>query len=102
EGRSGRPEPVTESVAGLAGPRVIVVMVRAGQATDGVIGERVPLLDEGDILVDCGNAHYADTRRREAALRAHGVHFVGCGVSGGEEGALNGPSIMPGGPRQAY
>ena len=95
-------ESVTEFIASLARPRVIVVMVQAGQATDAVIGELVPLLDEGDILMDCGNAHYADTRRREAALRAHGVHFVGCGVSGGEEGALNGPSIMPGGPRQAY
>ena len=95
-------ESMTEFVASLARPRVIVVMVKAGQATDAVIGELVPLLDEGDILMDCGNAHYADTRRREAALRAHGVHFVGCGVSGGEEGALNGPSIMPGGPRQAY
>src|SRR5215469_6619765 len=95
-------ESMKEFVASLARPRVIVVMVKAGQATDAVIGELVPLLDEGDILMDCGNAHYADTRRREAALRAHGVHFVGCGVSGGEEGALNGPSIMPGGPRQAY
>ncbi|HET8583889.1 MAG TPA: NADP-dependent phosphogluconate dehydrogenase, partial [Jatrophihabitans sp.] len=61
-----------------------------------------PLLDDGDIIVDCGNAHYADTRRREAALAERGLHFVGCGVSGGEEGALNGPSIMPGGSAHSY
>ncbi len=59
-----------------------------------------PLLDDGDIVIDCGNAHFADTRRREAALREHGLHFVGCGVSGGEEGALLGPSIMPGGSKR--
>ena len=62
----------------------------------------MPLLDEGDIVVDAGNAHFADTRRREAALREKGLHFVGSGVSGGEEGALNGPSIMPGGSPESY
>ncbi|HWF80386.1 MAG TPA: NADP-dependent phosphogluconate dehydrogenase, partial [Streptosporangiaceae bacterium] len=62
----------------------------------------VPLLDDGDIVIDCGNAHYTDTRRREADLRARGLHFVGSGVSGGEEGALNGPSIMPGGSAESY
>ncbi len=62
----------------------------------------MPLLDEDDIVIDCGNAHYVDTRRREAALSEHGLHFVGCGVSGGEEGALHGPSIMPGGSAQSY
>jgi len=67
-----------------------------------VIDELVPLLDQGDIVMDCGNAHYTDTRRREAALRERGLHFVGCGVSGGEEGALNGPSIMPGGSAESY
>jgi 6-phosphogluconate dehydrogenase len=67
-----------------------------------VINELVPLLEEGDIVVDCGNAHFMDTRRREHALREHGLHFVGCGVSGGEEGALNGPSIMPGGSKESY
>ena len=77
-------------------------MVKAGDPTDAVIDELVPLLDEGDIVIDCGNAHYADTRRREAALREHGLHFVGCGVSGGEEGALKGPSIMPGGSAESY
>jgi 6-phosphogluconate dehydrogenase len=76
--------------------------VKAGAGTDAVIDELVPLLEEGDIVVDCGNSQYTDTRRREAALRDHGLHFVGCGVSGGEEGALNGPSIMPGGSAESY
>jgi 6-phosphogluconate dehydrogenase len=77
-------------------------MVKAGEPTDAVIDELTPLLDEGDIIVDCGNAHYADTRRRESALSDKGIHFVGCGVSGGEEGALLGPSIMPGGSKHSY
>jgi 6-phosphogluconate dehydrogenase len=77
-------------------------MVQAGPATDAVISEMVPLLDKGDIVVDCGNSHFTDTQRREAELRDHGLHFVGCGVSGGEEGALNGPSIMPGGSPESY
>ena len=66
-------------------------MVKAGEATDAVIDELVPLLDEDDIVVDAGNAHFADTVRREEALAEHGLHFVGMGVSGGEEGALHGP-----------
>src|SRR3954468_8909284 len=89
-------------VASLERPRAVIIMVKAGEATDAVINELVPLLDEDDIVIDCGNAHYADTRRRESALSGHGLHFVGCGVSGGEEGALNGPSIMPGGSAQSY
>ncbi|PZS34745.1 MAG: phosphogluconate dehydrogenase (NADP(+)-dependent, decarboxylating) [Pseudonocardiales bacterium] len=95
-------ESMAEFVASLAKPRAVIVMVKAGEPTDAVISELVPLLDEGDIVIDCGNAHYADTRRREAQLKEHGLHFVGCGVSGGEEGALNGPSIMPGGSKQSY
>jgi 6-phosphogluconate dehydrogenase len=95
-------ESMKDFVASLRPPRAIIVMVKAGAGTDAVIEELVPLLDEGDIVVDCGNAHYTDTRRREAALREQGLHFVGCGVSGGEEGALNGPSIMPGGSRESY
>ena len=95
-------ESMTGFVASLARPRAIIIMVKAGEATDAVIDELVPLLDQGDIVVDCGNAHFLDTRRREAALRAHGLHFVGCGVSGGEEGALHGPSIMPGGSAESY
>ena len=102
EGRFVPSESTAGFVASLRRPRAIIVMVQAGAATDAVINELVPLLDEGDIVVDCGNAHYTDTRRREAALRERGLHFVGCGVSGGEEGALNGPSIMPGGSAESY
>jgi 6-phosphogluconate dehydrogenase len=89
-------------VASLARPRTAIVMVQAGVATDAVIDELAALLEPGDIVVDAGNAHFPDTIRREAALRAKGLHFVGTGVSGGEEGALNGPSIMPGGTVEAY
>ena len=89
-------------VASLRRPRAVIIMVKAGAATDAVIGELAPLLEEGDIVVDCGNSQYTDTRRREAELRDRGLHFVGCGVSGGEEGALNGPSIMPGGSAESY
>jgi 6-phosphogluconate dehydrogenase len=95
-------ESMTDFVASLTRPRAIIVMVKAGQPTDAVIDELVPLLDRGDIIVDCGNAHFADTGRRQAALAARGLHFVGCGVSGGEEGALHGPSIMPGGSAESY
>jgi 6-phosphogluconate dehydrogenase len=102
EGTFVASESMKDFVASLARPRAIIAMVQAGQATDAVIEELVPLLDQGDIVVDCGNAHYTDTRRREAALREDGLHFVGCGVSGGEEGALNGPSIMPGGSTESY
>lgn len=89
-------------VASLERPRRVVIMVKAGPATDAVIDELVELLDEGDIVIDAGNAHFPDTRRREAALKEKGLHFVGTGVSGGEEGALNGPSIMPGGSVESY
>jgi 6-phosphogluconate dehydrogenase len=95
-------ESLEDFVASLSKPRAVIIMVQAGPATDAVIDDLTPLLDDGDIIVDCGNAHYADTRRREAALSDVGLHFVGCGVSGGEEGALNGPSIMPGGSKHAY
>ncbi|WP_055586713.1 NADP-dependent phosphogluconate dehydrogenase [Peterkaempfera griseoplana] len=89
-------------VAALQRPRRLIVMVQAGRPTDDVIAEYAPLLDPGDVVVDGGNAHFADTRRREAALRERGIHFLGTGISGGEEGALNGPSIMPGGSPEAY
>ena len=91
-----------EFVASLQRPRRIVIMVNAGPATDAVIDEFAPLLEKGDMLIDGGNAHFKDTRRREAHLKEQGIHFVGMGVSGGEEGALNGPSIMPGGSAQSY
>jgi 6-phosphogluconate dehydrogenase len=102
EGAFVASESMPDFVASLKQPRAIIIMVKAGEPTDAVIDELVPLLDEGDIVVDCGNAHYTDTRRREAALRRRGLHFVGCGVSGGEVGALNGPSIMPGGSPESY
>jgi len=89
-------------VASLERPRRLVIMVNAGPATDAVIDEFAPLLEQGDMIIDGGNAHFLDTRRREAALRERGLHFVGMGVSGGEEGALNGPSIMPGGSAESY
>ncbi|WP_297081501.1 NADP-dependent phosphogluconate dehydrogenase [uncultured Demequina sp.] len=95
-------ETLEDFVASLEKPRQVVIMVQAGGPTDAVIDALIPLLDQGDIIVDAGNAHYADTRRREAALREQGLHFVGSGVSGGEEGALLGPSIMPGGPAESY
>ena len=91
-----------EFVASLERPRRLVIMVNAGPATDAVIEEFAPLLEPGDMIIDGGNAHFLDTRRREAALREQGIHFVGMGVSGGEEGALNGPSIMPGGSPESY
>ncbi|MGW6200903.1 NADP-dependent phosphogluconate dehydrogenase [Kribbella sp. NPDC055110] len=89
-------------VESLEQPRKVIIMVKAGAPTDAVIDELVPLLAEGDIVVDAGNAHFLDTRRRESALKEKGLHFVGSGVSGGEEGALNGPSIMPGGSPESY
>ncbi|NLE96379.1 MAG: NAD(P)-binding domain-containing protein, partial [Propionibacterium sp.] len=89
-------------VASLQKPRVAIIMVKAGAATDAVIEQLAERMDEGDIIVDCGNTLFHDTRRREAALKERGLHFVGVGVSGGEEGALWGPSIMPGGSRESY
>ena len=91
-----------ELVASLEKPRRIMMMVKAGAATDATIDTFAPLLEDGDILIDGGNAFYKDTQRREIALRDKGIHFVGVGVSGGEEGALNGPSIMPGGSAHSY
>ena len=102
EGTFVASESMADFVASLERPRKVVIMVKAGAATDAVIGELVPLLDAGDIVIDAGNAHFPDTVRREAELKAHGLHFVGTGVSGGEEGALLGPSIMPGGSPESY
>lgn len=91
-----------ELVASLEKPRKIMLMVQAGQVTDQVIASLIPLLDEKDILIDGGNTYYTDTVRRSQLAEQHGIHFIGAGVSGGEEGALKGPSIMPGGPKEAY
>ncbi|HEY6737906.1 MAG TPA: NADP-dependent phosphogluconate dehydrogenase, partial [Actinopolymorphaceae bacterium] len=95
-------ETLADLVAVLKKPRTVIIMVKAGASTDTVIDELAGLLEPGDIIVDGGNAHYLDTRRRETALQAKGLHFVGAGISGGEEGALHGPSIMPGGTAESY
>jgi 6-phosphogluconate dehydrogenase len=93
---------VKDLVASLKRPRTIMIMVKAGGAVDAVIDELAPLLEPGDILIDGGNTHYPDTTRRTKALIEKGLLFVGTGVSGGEEGALKGPSIMPGGNPDAW
>ncbi|MGR4881233.1 NADP-dependent phosphogluconate dehydrogenase [Streptomyces sp. LARHCF249] len=102
EGAFVAAESAKEFVDALERPRRIVVMVKAGDPTDAVIHEFAPLLEEGDVIIDGGNAHFQDTRRREKELRGQGIHFVGVGISGGEEGALLGPSIMPGGSQESY
>ncbi|MEV6421171.1 NADP-dependent phosphogluconate dehydrogenase [Streptomyces sp. NPDC051662] len=102
EGAFVAAESAAEFVAALERPRRLVIMVKAGEPTDAVIEEFAPLLEDGDVIIDGGNAHFADTRRRERELRERGIHFVGVGISGGEEGALHGPSIMPGGSAESY
>ncbi|MBN3786953.1 NADP-dependent phosphogluconate dehydrogenase [Burkholderia sp. Ac-20353] len=91
-----------EFVGSLETPRRILMMVKAGEATDATIAALKPLLEKGDVLIDGGNTHFTDTIRRNQELAQSGLHFIGTGVSGGEEGALRGPSIMPGGQRDAY
>jgi 6-phosphogluconate dehydrogenase len=93
---------VEDLVAALKRPRKVMIMVKAGPPVDDVINEVAPLLEPGDILIDGGNTHYPDTTRRTRDLKAKGLLFVGTGVSGGEEGALKGPSIMPGGNPDAW
>jgi 6-phosphogluconate dehydrogenase len=93
---------VKELVAALKRPRKVMVMVKAGPAVDQVLEEVAPLLEPGDILIDGGNTHYPDTTRRTKTLKARGLLYIGTGVSGGEEGALRGPSIMPGGDPAAW
>jgi len=93
---------VAEWVGALQPPRVLMSMVKAGDAVDAVIGEVAPHLEKGDVLIDGGNSLFRDTQRRHEELAAQGIRFMGVGVSGGEQGALEGPSIMPGGPRDAY
>lgn len=95
-------ESIESFVASLEKPRRALIMVQAGKATDAVIGQLADAMEEGDIIIDGGNSLYTDTIRREAELRERGLHFVGAGISGGEEGALNGPSIMPGGSEKSY
>jgi 6-phosphogluconate dehydrogenase len=93
---------IDDFVASLSRPRTALVMVQAGSGTDAVIDQLADLFEDGDIIVDGGNADFHDTIRREADLKKKGLHFVGAGISGGEEGALHGPSIMPGGSDEAY
>ncbi|KON87134.1 6-phosphogluconate dehydrogenase [Sporosarcina globispora] len=93
---------IEEFVDSLEKPRKIMLMVKAGGPTDATIEQLKPLLDKGDILIDGGNTFFVDTQRRNKELSELGIHFIGTGVSGGEEGALKGPSIMPGGQKEAY
>ncbi|WP_270790117.1 MULTISPECIES: NADP-dependent phosphogluconate dehydrogenase [Enterococcus] len=93
---------IEDFVAAIEKPRRILLMVKAGAATDATIKELLPHLDKGDILIDGGNTFFKDTIRRNEELANSGINFIGTGVSGGEEGALKGPSIMPGGQKEAY
>ena len=95
-------ETLEDFVGSLATPRRLILMVKAGAATDAMIDQVAPLLSPGDIVVDGGNSYFQDTRRREAKLREMDLHFVGTGISGGEVGALEGPAIMPGGSPHSY
>ncbi|WP_348731530.1 NADP-dependent phosphogluconate dehydrogenase [uncultured Mycolicibacterium sp.] len=102
DGNFVRSETIAEFLDSLEKPRRVLIMVKAGEPTDAVINELADAMEDGDIIIDGGNALYTDTIRREKAMRERGLHFVGAGISGGEEGALNGPSIMPGGPAESY
>jgi 6-phosphogluconate dehydrogenase len=102
EGRFLPTHALAEFVAAIARPRPLLIMVKAGPPVDQVIGDLIPHLEPGDIVIDGGNSQYTDTNRRARELKAKGFRFVGMGVSGGEEGALLGPSMMPGGEREAY
>lgn len=102
EGAFVASDSIAAFVASLERPRRALIMVQAGKATDAVIEQLADAMEPGDIIIDGGNSLYTDTIRREAAMSERGIHFVGAGISGGEEGALNGPSIMPGGPAESY
>src|SRR5438034_1428084 len=93
---------IEEFIAALKRPRKAMMMIKAGKPVDQVIAEVAPLLEKGDVLIDGGNSLFTDTQRRFQDLEGKGIHYVGCGVSGGEEGALKGPSLMPGGSRESY
>src|SRR5215470_17287784 len=91
-----------EFAAALTRPRKAMIMVKAGAPVDSVISQLAPLFEKGDVIIDGGNSLFTDTQRRGKELESRGIHFVGCGVSGGEEGALKGPSLMPGGSRESW
>ena len=93
---------VADLVAALKRPRIVMLMVKAGPPVDAVIEQLLPYVEPGDIIIDGGNSFFKDTERRAQYLAERGIHFLGVGISGGEEGARHGPSIMPGGPREAY
>jgi 6-phosphogluconate dehydrogenase len=95
-------ENVADFVAGIRKPRAVMMLVPAGPVVDSVISDLLPHLDEGDLIIDAGNSHFTDTDVRQKAMQARGLHFFGMGVSGGEAGARHGPSMMPGGPPEAY
>src|SRR5467141_896828 len=103
KGKNIRPtHTMEEFVAALKRPRKAMIMVKAGAPVDAVIGQLAPLLEKGDVIIDGGNSLFTETQRRCKELEGKGIHFVGMGVSGGEEGALKGPSLMPGGPRESW
>ena len=102
EGKFTPSHDIPAFVASLAKPRVIIIMVKAGKPVDDVIEELLPHVEDDDIIIDCGNSLYSDTDRRYAALKEKKLRFIGMGVSGGEVGALEGPSMMPGGEPEAY
>ena len=91
-----------EFISALKKPRKIILMIRAGESVDYMLGQLTPLLEKGDIVIDGGNSYFEDTRRRSKDMEKLGLHYVGMGVSGGEEGALHGPSLMPGGSPESY
>jgi 6-phosphogluconate dehydrogenase len=93
---------IEELFGSLKKPRKVMIMIKAGKPVDQVIGELLPFLEKGDVVIDGGNSLFTDTQRRCKDLEAKGIHYVGCGVSGGEEGALKGPSLMPGGSRESW
>ncbi len=93
---------LAEMIGQLQQPRKLMMLVPAGKIVDDVIGELIPLLQEGDIIIDGGNSHYLDTAKRITFLKEKKLHFMGIGISGGEQGARLGPSIMPGGDKEAY
>src|SRR5436190_7493615 len=103
KGKNIRPTRTGEELIGaLKKPRKVMMMIKAGKPVDMVIGEVAPLLEKGDVLIDGGNSFFTDTQRRCKDLEGKGIHYVGMGVSGGEEGALKGPSLMPGGSRDSW
>src|ERR1700757_3488372 len=103
QGKNIQPTRTLEEFLGvLKKPRIAMMMVKAGAPVDSVIGQLAPLFEKGDVIIDGGNSLFTDTQRRERELQSTGIHFVGMGVSGGEEGALKGPSLMPGGSRDSW